>query len=116
MSAKIRYEDNIAIIILDCPEARNALNLHMIEKLQAIVAEISLLNLRAAIFTGADQAFCAGADITELRNKSPEKHLNKIQIGQTLFQQIYKLKFLTLTCINAMALGGGMELALAKHI
>lgn len=113
MCAELHYEDNIAIIILDRPNARNALNAQMIEKLQAIVAEISVLKLRAAIFTGAGKAFCAGADIAELLNKSSEEYLNKIQIGQKLFQQIHELKFPTLACINGMALGGGMELALA---
>lgn len=113
MVAELYYEDNIAIIKLNRPEARNALNANMIEKLQEIVSEISILNLRAAIFTGEGKAFCAGADITELLNKSPEEHLNKIQIGQKLFQQIHELKFPTLACIHGMALGGGLELALA---
>lgn len=113
MCAELYYEDNIAIIRLNRPEARNALNVHMIEKLQAIVDEISVLNLRAAIFTGVGKAFCAGADITELLNKSSEEHHNKIQIGQKLFQQINELKFPSIACINGMALGGGLELALA---
>lgn len=113
MCAELHYEDNIAVITLKRPEARNALNAEMIAKLQDIVTEIAALNLRAAIFTGEGKAFCAGADITELLNKSPEEHLNKIQIGQKLFQQIHELKFPTLACINGMALGGGMELALA---
>lgn len=113
MTAELHYENNIAIIRLNRPKARNALNAEMIEKLQEIVSEISALNLRAAIFTGEGKAFCAGADITELLNKTPVEHLHKIQIGQALFQQINELKFPTLASIHGMALGGGLELALA---
>lgn len=113
MPVKLHYENNIAVIQLHRPEARNALNAEMIENLQKIVSEISTLNLRAAIFVGEGKAFCAGADITELLNKSPAEHLHKIQIGQALFQQIHELKFPTLACIHGMALGGGLELALA---
>lgn len=113
MLVKLHYENNIAVIRLHRPEARNALNADMIENLQEIVSEISTLNLRAAIFTGEGKAFCAGADITELLNKSPAEHLHKIQIGQALFQQIHELKFPTLACIHGLALGGGLELAMA---
>lgn len=113
MCTALQYQNNIAIITLKRPEARNALNAQMIEQLQEIISEITPKNLRAAIFTGEGKAFCAGADITELQNKTPAQHLKKIQTGQKLFQQIHQLKFPTLACINGMALGGGMELALA---
>jgi len=114
MSAELKYQDNIAIITLKRPAARNALNAEMIAKLQEFIAEIAPLNLRAAIFTGdGHKAFCAGADITELQNKTPAAHLNTIQIGQSLFEQINQLKFPTLACINGAVLGGGLELAMA---
>ena len=114
MSAELKYQDNIAIITLKRPEARNALNADMIAKLQEFIAEISSLNLRAAIFTGdGHKAFCAGADITELQNKTPAAHLKTIQIGQNLFEQINQLKFPTLACINGAVIGGGLELAMA---
>ena len=112
MCTALQYQDNIAIITLKRPEARNAMNAQMIEQLQEIISEIAPKNLRAAIFTGEGKAFCAGADITELQDKTPVQHLKKIQTGQQLFQQIHKLKFPTLACINGMALDGGMELAL----
>lgn len=114
MCAELKYQNNIAIITLKRPEARNALNAEMISKLQEIITEIASLNLRAAIFTGdGNKAFCAGADIAELQNKTPENHLISIQAGQNLFEQINQLKFPTLACINGAVLGGGLELAMA---
>ncbi|WOE32942.1 MULTISPECIES: enoyl-CoA hydratase/isomerase family protein [unclassified Acinetobacter] len=64
MYTALKYQNNLAIITLKRPEARNALNTQMIEQLQEIISEIALKNLRAAIFTGDNKAFCAGADIT----------------------------------------------------
>lgn len=114
MSAELKYQDNIAIITLKRPAARNALNAEMIAKLQEFITEIAPLNLCAAIFIGdGHKAFCAGADITELQNKTPAMHLHAIQTGQNLFEQINQLKFPTLACINGAVLGGGLELAMA---
>lgn len=114
MSAELKFQNNIAIITLKRPEARNALNAEMISKLQAIISEIAPLKLRAVIITGdGNKAFCAGADITELQNKTPEAHLKAIQTGQNLFEQINQLNFPTLACINGAVLGGGLELAMA---
>lgn len=114
MSAELKYQDNIAVIRLKRPEARNALNTAMIAQLEDIVSEISQLNLRAAIFIGdGNQAFCAGADITELQHRNAETHLQAIHKGQNLFQQIHQLNFPTLASIQGAALGGGLELALA---
>lgn len=114
MSAELKYQNNIAIITLKRPEARNALNTEMIAQLEDIVREISQCNLRAAIFIGeGNQAFCAGADITELEHRSAEMHLKAIRKGQNLFQHIHQLSFPTLACIQGAALGGGLELAMA---
>lgn len=114
MSAELKYQNNIAIITLKRPEARNALYTEMIANLESIVSEISQRSLRAAIFTGdGTQVFCAGADITELQHRSAERHLDAIRKGQNLFQQIHQLNFPTLACIQGAALGGGLELALA---
>lgn len=41
MSAELKYQDNIAIITLKRPEARNALNAEMIAKLQEFITEIA---------------------------------------------------------------------------
>lgn len=114
MSAELKYQNNIAIITLKRPEARNALNTKMINDLEDIVKKISQQNLHAAIFIGdGNQAFCAGADITELQHRNADSHRSAIHKGQNLFQQIHDLNFPTLACIQGAALGGGLELAIA---
>jgi enoyl-CoA hydratase len=69
MAAEVRYEVSgaVAIVTINRPEKRNALNLAACEALQDSWQRIeSDPAVRAGIVTGAgDKAFCAGFDITE---------------------------------------------------
>ena len=60
----------IAIITIDRPTARNALDLAAAERLHEIAAELERDNtLKAAVLTGAGGTFCAGADLSEMATK-----------------------------------------------
>jgi enoyl-CoA hydratase len=69
MAAEVRYEvsDGVAIVTINRPEKRNALNLATCEALQDCWRRIENdPGVRVGIVTGAgDKAFCAGFDITE---------------------------------------------------
>jgi enoyl-CoA hydratase/carnithine racemase len=69
MAAEVRYEvsDGVAIVTINRPEKRNALNLAACEALQDCWRRIEDdQGVRVAVVTGAgDKAFCAGFDITE---------------------------------------------------
>ncbi len=69
MAAEIRYEvaDGVAIVTINRPEKRNALNLAACESMQDCWRRIEEdPAVRVGIVTGAgDKAFCAGFDITE---------------------------------------------------
>ena len=69
MAAEVRYEvsGGVAIVTINRPEKRNALNLAACETLQDCWRRIENdPGVRVGIVTGAgDKAFCAGFDITE---------------------------------------------------
>ena len=69
MAAEVLYEvsDGVAIVTINRPEKRNALNLAACEALQDCWRRIEDdQGVRVAVVTGAgDKAFCAGFDITE---------------------------------------------------
>ncbi|NUG02764.1 enoyl-CoA hydratase/isomerase family protein [Acinetobacter oleivorans] len=114
MIATLNYQDDIAIITLCRPEARNALNKEMIQNIDDLLNRVIQSPPRVLIFTGqGEKAFCAGADITELQNKTPKEYLELSRKGQNVFNKISNLPFPTLAVIKGAALGGGLELAMA---
>ena len=62
--------DGIAVITINRPEVRNAVNRQVQRDLRAALAELASDDeVGAVVFTGAgDRAFVAGADIAELRD------------------------------------------------
>ena len=59
--------DGVAVVTLDDPDRRNALNLEMVDEIVATFDEIEAdENVGAVVVTGAPPAFCAGADLSHL--------------------------------------------------
>ena len=70
MSDLVRYEsaDEVATITLDSPATRNALSSVLLAQLrEALAGALSDPGCRVVVLTGADPAFCSGADLKESR-------------------------------------------------
>jgi enoyl-CoA hydratase/carnithine racemase len=108
-------KDGIAVLTMNRPQARNALNW---DDMQAFADTVetahSISDLRALVVTGSGGAFCAGGDLYEL-DKYPSHsdgvRLTKI-MGKAL-NRLEELPFPTVAAIEGPALGGGAEVALA---
>jgi len=62
---KFEIENEIAIVTLNRPDKLNAITAHMVDELIAAIDRIDADDgIRAAIFTGAGRAFCAGYDLS----------------------------------------------------
>lgn len=61
----VGQKSNVALITINRPSKYNALNEHVISELSRAVAEIENCDeIKAAVITGSDKAFAAGADIS----------------------------------------------------
>ena len=112
----LQREDAVAILTIDRPAVRNALNLETVHEchdaLRALEAEPAVGVL---IVTGAgEQAFVSGADINDIRARTGADGL--AAINSSLFAKIDKFPKPVIAAINGYALGGGCELALACDI
>jgi enoyl-CoA hydratase len=116
----ILYEkkENIAYITFNRPKVLNALNNKTIDELrQALVDARDDGSVRVLILTGAgEKAFVAGADISELAQRTPVDGKEFSVSGQSVAHLLETMGKPSICAINGFALGGGCELALCCSI
>ena len=111
---QVEIKEGIALLTIDRPEALNALNTNFFNEMDHFTKEISKNDaVQILIITGSGKAFVAGADISEMVNKTPEEGTNFSKLGQNTFRNLEKLKIPVIAAVNGFALGGGLELAMA---
>ena len=117
MVVRLERRDACAILTLDRPEALNALSFDILRELGSRLDEVGGSDARALIVTGAGpKAFCAGADIPELRSRDLMAQKRGAELGQAVFAKLDALPMPSVAVINGFAFGGGLELALACSI
>lgn len=106
-----------AIIRFNRPAARNPLSITTLNELADAVSSLTARkDLKAIIFTGAEDVFASGADIRELVQLDTEQAFEFAGIGQKLFQTIADATQVTIAAINGYCMGGALDLALACDI
>jgi enoyl-CoA hydratase len=114
MAVKLEQRDDIAVMILDRQEALNALSFAIIGEIEQAFDRVAGMNVRAFVITGAGpKAFCAGADIKELRNRPLAEQRQTMERGQAVFAKLDTLPVVSIAVLNGYAFGGGLEMALA---
>jgi enoyl-CoA hydratase/carnithine racemase len=121
MTVRFEREGAVAILTIDRPEARNALDFETGEALNRAWSELrDDGELRVAILTGAgEKAFCAGADLRVVaefyRSLSPVERLrhSENQPGLGGITRNVRVDKPIIAAINGHCLAGGLEIALA---
>lgn len=106
----VEQKDGFLLATLNRPEARNAIDLALIEALHELCSEVETRPQMLA-FQGSGEYFAAGADIGQLRERGPVEALTGI--NSRAFDRIARLPFPSVAVVNGPALGGGAELAYA---
>jgi 2-(1,2-epoxy-1,2-dihydrophenyl)acetyl-CoA isomerase len=121
----IRYsvgEDGVARLVLDRPEAKNALSIEMRDEIVQRVREArSDPAVRALLVTGVGDAFCAGMDLRAStvsraggEGFDPRATSEALRSGvQTFIRELWELDKPTVAAVNGTAVGPGAHLALA---
>jgi enoyl-CoA hydratase len=104
----VHVEGLVATVTLNRPERRNALSGRLLTMLRAALADTDARpDVRAIVLTGADPAFCAGLDLTELGTR--DGPLSAAGSGPVLPELVKPL----IGAVNGPAVTGGLELALS---
>lgn len=116
----LEFDGNIARLTFNRPHRRNAIDLHTMDVLDKALQTLEKRqtqpeSLRCVIVTGmGEQAFVAGGDLKDLHTlQSHEDALSMQRQMSLLLRRLEGLHCPVLMAINAVAVGGGMEIALA---
>src|SRR5260370_14786821 len=116
----ILYEkkDGIAYITFNRPKVLNALDNKTIEELRQVLVDArDDASIRVLIVTGTgEKAFVAGADISELAQRTPIDGKEFSVSGQGVAHLLETKGKPSICAINGFALGGACELALCCSI
>lgn len=108
----LTVEGPLAIVTVNRPEKRNALDLRTVEEFHGALAEIANARCVAFIVTGAgDKSFVAGADINAIKARRRNDAL--AGINSRLMSAIENHDAVAIAAVNGYAMGGGCELALS---
>ncbi|WP_460370126.1 enoyl-CoA hydratase/isomerase family protein, partial [Actinocorallia lasiicapitis] len=106
---------HVAQIVLDRPEAHNALSTEMARELAAVCAETAAdPGIRAVVLAAnGTKAFCVGADLKERASMSDADLLAQRPFFRAAFGAVLNLPQPTVAAVHGYALGGGCEFALS---
>jgi enoyl-CoA hydratase len=110
----VEHRERVALITINRPEKRNALNIQTRREGAAVLDELRANDsVRVVVITGAgDKAFIAGADIAEFADRNAITQ-REVMLERSLFNAIDSFPKPIIAMVNGYCLGGGCEVALA---
>lgn len=111
-------DNEIAVIRLTRPVKRNALNDALILALRDLFENLPTGEggVRAAVVTGEGEHFCAGLDLSELKERDAGEGLHHSRMWHAALERVQYGPVPVIAALHGAVVGGGLELASACHI
>lgn len=110
----VENRDDVAVITLNRPAALNAWTMRMQDRVRdRVVALAADDTVRGIVFTGAgERAFCAGQDLAETAEFSPEDVQRWLDNFRALYEAVLHVDKPVVAAINGVAAGSGYQFTL----
>ena len=106
---------DIAVIRLSRPAKRNALGDALILALRDQIENLPA-EARAAVLCGEGEHFCAGLDLSELKERDAGQGLHHSRMWHAALERVQYGPVPVIAALHGAVVGGGLELASACHI
>ncbi|AZV93426.1 crotonase/enoyl-CoA hydratase family protein [Pseudomonas sp. S 311-6] len=111
----VERDGAIVLIGLNRVEKRNALNDGLMLALRNVFESLPA-DIKAAVLYGQGEHFCAGLDLSELRERDAEQGMHHSRMWHRALESIQFGRIPVVSALQGAVVGGGLELACATHI
>ncbi len=108
-------DGNVAMIGLNRPHKRNAINIEFIEAIGVAVRRAEA-EAKAAVIYGHGDHFSAGLDLAEFAKKTPIEGVHISRRWHAIFTEMQRGTIPWIGALHGAVIGGGLELASSVHI
>ena len=111
----LEIRDRVAIVRLSRPAKRNALSDGLIAAVRDTFESLPD-TVRAAVLDGEGDHFCAGLDLSELKDRDAGEGLHHSRMWHAALEVVQFGPVPVIAALHGAVVGGGLELASACHI
>jgi enoyl-CoA hydratase/carnithine racemase len=112
---RLGEQQEIAVVRLTRGAKRNALNDGLILALRDLFEKMPA-GVRAAVIDGEGEHFCAGLDLSELKDRDAGQGLDHSRMWHAALESVQYGPVPVIAALHGAVVGGGLELASACHI
>ena len=113
----LRIEERGAVLHLrlNRPAKRNAINDALVAQLHTAFVNLPD-SVRAVVLSGEGDHFCAGLDLSEVRENTTTEGVHHSRMWHAAFERIQFGRVPVVAVLHGAVVGGGLELASACHV
>ena len=112
---QVTRDGDIAIITLNRPAKRNALSDALVHELGVCIDGLAK-DVRAIVLAGNGDHFCAGLDLSELKDLDAADGAEHSRMWHRIFDRIQFGRVPVVAALHGAVIGGGLELACCAHV
>lgn len=113
---RLERDGDLATLIIDRPEARNAVNYPMLQALEQYLDDLSENLPRVLVIRATAPGFCAGIDLKESREAQSDFVRVRVGLMHKCLNRLRALPCPVIAAINGVAVGLGCEIAISADL